>query len=66
MNLETIQTQFETREMHETGTMVCTAEESERLEKEWPISRQKLRESIALLRLLFKDDQINRIKRSSY
>ena len=30
LNLETIQTQFETRAMHETGTMVCTAEESVR------------------------------------
>lgn len=61
LSLETIQSHFEAAFMESLGETVISAAEQERLEKEWPAARHELRRTFARLRLLFKDEQIQKL-----
>ena len=61
MSLEVLQTYWEATYMEDMGVPVVAATEKERLEADWPNARRELRQNIAKMRLLFKEEQIKRV-----
>lgn len=61
LSLEVIQSYWEAAHMDEMGLTVIAGKEKERLENDWPNARHELRRSIAKLRLLFKEEKIEKV-----
>ena len=61
LNLELIQSYFESQSLHIMGLAIVGKEEKDRLESEWPIAKHELRKNIAKLRLVFKECHIGKV-----
>jgi len=61
LNLEIIESYFDSETMDNLGLTVITGEEKNNLKTEWPVARHELRRNIAKTRLLFKEKQIRKI-----
>jgi len=64
ISLGIIESTFSSSHMEQLGVSVMGRVESQKLQEEWPVAMHMLRQNLAKLRLLFKDDLIAKLRRS--
>lgn len=62
MSAGTVESSFSSSHMEQLGVSVIGIAESKRLQDEWPVAMHNLRQSVAKLRLLFKDSEISEVR----
>lgn len=64
ISLGTIESTFSSSHMEQLGVSVMGRVESQKLQEEWPVAMHMLRQNVAKLRLLFKDELISKLRES--
>lgn len=64
ISLGIIESAFSSSHMEQLGVSVMGRVESQKLQEEWPVAMHMLRQNLAKLRLLFKDDLIAKLRAS--